>query len=94
VYPALDENGELYPLEKFKLPPNQQSLFQFLLDNKKLVNVAKPNYDHLNIMSDDVLAMIQAGDPQWEKLVPRQVVGMIKERKLFDYPGPATSVSN
>ena len=94
VYPALDADGELYPLEKFKLPANQQSLFQFLLDNKKLVNVAKPNYDHLNIMSNDVLHMIQAGDPQWEKLVPRKVVGMIKERKLFGYPGPKTSVSN
>ena len=53
----------------------------------------KPNYEHLNIMSDDVLDMIQAGDEKWEKLVPRQVVRMIKERRLFDYPGSESSVN-
>jgi hypothetical protein len=93
VYPSIDSEGQLYPLEKFKLPKKQQALFQFLLDNKKLVNVEKPNYEHLNIMSDDVLDMIQAGDEKWEKLVPRQVVRMIKERRLFDYPGSESSVN-
>jgi hypothetical protein len=93
VYPSIDSEGQLYPLEKFKLPQKQQALFQFLLDNKKLVNVEKPNYEHLNIMSDDVLDMIQAGDEKWEKLVPRQVVRMIKERRLFDYPGSESSVN-
>lgn len=85
VYPSLNEDNEAYTLDHFKLPPHQQSLFQFLIDNHKLVDVEKPNYEHLNILSDQVLEMIQQGNPEWEGLVPRQIVSLIKDRGMFGY---------
>ena len=38
-------------------------------------------------MPQQVLAMIQAGDPAWERLVPAEVVGVIKEKRLFGAAG-------
>jgi len=40
----------------------------------------------LNIISDNVLAMIRKGQGGWEKFVPAKVSEAIKENGLFDYP--------
>jgi hypothetical protein len=37
-------------------------------------------------MPGRVLALIQAGDPEWERFVPAEVVGVIKEKRLFGLP--------
>jgi hypothetical protein len=37
-------------------------------------------------MPQRVLALIQAGDPAWERLVPPEVVGVIREKRLFGLP--------
>ncbi len=88
VYPSQrDGSDELYTLDNFELPPNQQSLFKFLLDNDKLVNIRNVNKEHLHIISDDVLHMIQSGEPGWEAMVPRKVAAAIKKKSLFNYPG-------
>ena len=87
VYPSqkVGEEG-LYTLENFELPENEKSLFQYLIDNKKLVSVKNANIEHLHIISDNVLDMIKRDEEGWEKLVPRKVADAIKEKCLFDYP--------
>lgn len=91
VYPSLKVNStetdELYTLDNFKLPPKQQKLFEYLLDNNKLDNIKKANVKLLHIISDDVLAMIQRGEEGWEEHVPYKVSEAIKTKMLFDYPG-------
>ncbi len=87
VYPAYKtESEELYTLDNFELPKHQRSLLQYLIDNDKLVNIDKANLDHLHIISDNVLEMIQRGEQGWEKYVPRKVSSAIKDRCLFNYP--------
>jgi hypothetical protein len=84
VYPSL-VNGQLYDLDNFKPPGKQESLFQFLIDNDKLVPVNNVKPQHLGIDSDEVLRRIQCGEEGWEELVPRKVVSAIKSKHLFNY---------
>ena len=90
IYPSLRrQNGdELFTLTDFEqeLPDKLKALFRYLMDNNKLENVRKANVRNLHIISDNVLAMIKAGEPGWEKYVPSKVEDAIKEHGLFDYP--------
>lgn len=89
VYPALKPDGDgVYTLENFHLPEKQKSLFQFLLQNDKLVDVKGAKMENLHIVSDQVLSMIKSGEDGWEDKLPRQVVTAIKQNCLFGYPCP------
>jgi hypothetical protein len=39
----------------------------------------------MGIFSREVLAMIEKGTPGWEKMLPKGVGEIIKEKKLFSY---------
>ncbi len=89
IYPALKKDStELFTLKDFEdvLPENLKSLFRYMLDNKKLVDIENANTDNLHIISDNVLSMIRKGEHGWEKYVPHKVEEAIKEHGLFDYP--------
>lgn len=90
IYPALRNlhGSELFTLTDFEkeLPGPLKSLFRYLMENNKLEDVRKANVRNLHIISDNVLAMIKAGEPGWEKYVPSKVEDAIKEHGLFDYP--------
>ncbi|HLZ16135.1 MAG TPA: hypothetical protein VKQ08_03810, partial [Cyclobacteriaceae bacterium] len=63
-----------------------KGLFRYLMDNNKMEDIDDANIGNLNIISDNVLAMIRKGEPGWEKFVPHKVEEAIKEHGLFDYP--------
>ncbi len=88
IYPALRSDGSLFTLKDFEaeLPDNLKSLFRYLMDNKKLEDIHDANVSNLNIISDNVLAMIKKGEAGWEKFVPHKVEEAIKQQGLFDYP--------
>ncbi len=87
VYPALKPNSkEVYTLDNFNLPENLKSLFDFLIQNKRLINIEGANMSNLHIISDHILAKIKEGEDGWEDKIPRQVVSAIKENCLFGYP--------
>jgi hypothetical protein len=88
IYPSLEKSGSLFTLKDFEkdLPPNLKSLFRYLMDNNKLEDINDANTKNLNIISDNVLAMIKKGEPGWEKFVPHKVEEAIKQHGLFDYP--------
>jgi hypothetical protein len=88
IYPALRKDGTLFTLKDFdkELPPNLKALFHYLMDNNKLEDINDANQKNLNIISDNVLAMIRKGEPGWEKFVPHKVEEAIKKYGLFDYP--------
>lgn len=87
IYPAQRPNG-LFTLKDFEreLPENLKNLFRYLMDNNKMEDVHDANINNLNIISDNVLAMIRKGEEGWEKFVPHKVEEAIKEHGLFDYP--------
>ena len=88
IYPALRKDNSLFTLKDFEaeLPDNQKGLFRYLMDNNKMEDIDDANIGNLNIISDNVLAMIRKGEPGWEKFVPHKVEEAIKEHGLFDYP--------
>src|SRR6478735_3805191 len=88
IYPALRKDNSLFTLKDFEaeLPDNLKGLFRYLMDNNKMEDIDDANISNLNIISDNVLAMIKKGEPGWEKFVPHKVEEAIKEHGLFDYP--------
>jgi len=91
IYPAVDRvSTELMTLKNFidQIPPNTQNLFRYLMDNNKLQDIENANIDHLNIISDSVLAMIKNGEEGWETSVPHVVEEAIKTKGLFEYKAP------
>lgn len=99
IYPALRSDNSLFTLKDFEstLPANLKSLFRYVMDNNKMEDIQDANTHNLNIISDNVLAMIRKGESGWEKFVPHKVEEAIKEHGLFDYPiskeKPAATVS-
>ncbi|HUR59623.1 MAG TPA: TonB-dependent receptor [Opitutaceae bacterium] len=73
-----------------------RNLYAHLLENHYIDTIAGFDRDILGIFSRDVLRLIKAADPAWEKMVPPKVAAAIKRRKLFGYtesrPGVATAV--
>lgn len=94
IYPALRKDGSLFTLKDFEstLPANLKSLFRYLMDNDKLEDITDADVSLLDIISDNVLAMIKKGEPGWEKFVPHKVEEAIKEQGLFDYREPGVLV--
>ena len=89
VYPSLNEyTGELYTCRNAVLPEHLKDLYQYLLVNSKIADIAGCNQDNLHIISDNVLAMIKKGEEGWEHFVPEVVADAIKKQKLFEYSTP------
>jgi hypothetical protein len=86
VYPWRNAaTGETVTAERFAVPPRLAHLYAYLLENGSIEPIPAPADADLSILPRDVLALVQAGDPAWEKLVPPEVVDVIKERHLFGF---------
>lgn len=87
AYPHLDsQTNELITLDNIRIEPSRKALLQYLLDNDRIEAIRNPDYDLLNIFSDQVLKMIKQNEEGWEKYVPEKVSKAIKAHCLFDYP--------
>lgn len=88
IYPSLRKDGSLFTLKDFEaeLPDNLKSLFRYLMDNDKLEDITDVDLSILDIISDNVLAMIKRSEKGWEKFVPHKVEEAIKKHGLFDHP--------
>jgi hypothetical protein len=86
VYPMIDEaTGKIVSAKQVTVAPNLRSLFQYLIDNQYIEEITDYNPDYLRIYPPDALAKLQAGDSAWERMVPPEVVQIIKEREFFGY---------
>lgn len=86
VCPELDsKTGSLVSVDEMQVTPHLQHLYDYLLENKFVKNLDTVDEKCLRIHSDQVIKQIQSGDPEWESLVPAQVVSMIKEKGLFNW---------
>jgi hypothetical protein len=89
VYPMIDEaSGKIITATQIKVAPNLRSLFQYLIDNQYLQEITDYHPEYLRIHPPDVLAKLQSGDSNWERMVPPEVVHMIKKREFFGYRRP------
>ena len=87
VYPAYmrDMPDELYTCANFDLSPHLMDLYEYLIVNDKIEDIADFEKDSLKIISDNVLNMIKSGDKGWKKMVPEAVAETIAEKRLFGY---------
>ncbi len=93
LYPFKDvESGQLLTASNCPIHPRLKPLYDYLIYNKRLIDITDYNPEILDIYSKDVLDMIQNGYKGWEDLVPAYVDTIIKDNRLFGYD-PATPVN-
>ena len=86
VYPMIDEtSGKLVSATQIAVARNLRSLFQYLIDNQYVQEIADYHPEYLRIHPPDVLARLQSGDSSWEPMVPPEVVRIIKKHEFFGY---------
>jgi hypothetical protein len=89
VYPSRDEaTGALTIIDNVTLPAQLRNLFRHLVDRGQIKQLDNFDQTVLHIFSRDVVRRIQAGDAEWESMVPQEVAQMVRERKLFGYREP------
>src|SRR6202171_5123929 len=92
VYPMIDEKtDELVTATKLEVAPNLRSLYRYLIENEFIQEITDYNAEELRIYPADALAKLQRGDSGWERMVPPEVVQIIKEREFFGYRRPVAA---
>ncbi|MFM7233402.1 MAG: hypothetical protein ACKOZM_02350, partial [Flavobacteriales bacterium] len=86
VYPFKDaKTGKLLTTKNCPVHPRLRPLYEYLIYNKRLVDISDYSPEVLDIYSTDALAMIQNGYSGWEDFVPAYVDTIIKDHRLFGY---------
>src|SRR5438094_404268 len=92
VYPMIDEDsGKIVSATQVEVAPNLRSLFRYLIDNEYIEEITDYHPEYLRIYPPDALVKLQSGDGTWERMVPPEVVQIIKEREFFGYRAPFTA---
>jgi len=95
VYPTLScisikdrkPAGELLTSKNIVITEKTRPLFDYLINNRKIIDIENANTERLHISSPYVLKMIKENIEGWELMVPNYIEEVIKERKLFGYSG-------
>jgi hypothetical protein len=86
LYPRWDPaTGTLTTAETVQVLPQFRHLYAHVLDNGYVVPIRHSNPEYRSIDSDEVLRLIQAGDPSWDRMVPAAVAATIKQKQLFGW---------
>jgi hypothetical protein len=86
LYPRWDPaTGTLTTAETVQVPTQFRHLYAHVLDNGYVVPIRHSNPEYRSIDSDEVLRLIQSGDPSWDRMVPAAVAATIKQKQLFGW---------
>jgi hypothetical protein len=86
VYPSrASSTSEIMTTANMPVHPRLKPLYDYLLFNKRLVDIDNFDPNVLHIFSKQVLDMIRANRPGWEDMVPPYVDSMIKDNRLFGF---------
>lgn len=89
VYPSKpSKEAPIMTTDNMPVHPRLRPLYEYLLNNKRMVDIESFDPDVLHIFSKTVLQMIRSGKPGWEEMVPPYVDNMIKDNRLFGYVPP------
>ncbi len=84
LYPLKDqETGEIINSKNLEVHPRIKELYQFFLDNHRVVDIEDFDPETLNISPRKVYELIKEGNPKWETMVPEKTAKMIKENNMF-----------
>lgn len=88
VYPRKDPTTKrIESLENLAFDDSRQHLLEYLRARGFIVALNDVVHEYLDIHSPDVIKMISSGSDDWSDLVPAGVAAIIKEQRLFGYPG-------
>ncbi|MFT3885476.1 MAG: TonB-dependent receptor [Flavobacteriales bacterium] len=94
VYPSKpSKDAEIMTTVNMPVHPRLRPLYEYLLNNKRLVDIESYDPDVLHIFSKAVLQMIRDGKAGWEEMVPPYVDNMIKDNRLFGFVPPKEHAS-
>ncbi|MEI6124426.1 MAG: TonB-dependent receptor [Bacteroidota bacterium] len=86
LYPSLiPASQQLMVSENLPVETSIKSLYRYLLENQKILDVADVKKEWLYIFPHDVRRLIAQKDASWEKMVPVYVARFIKSHKVFEY---------
>jgi hypothetical protein len=86
VYPSrATATDDIMTTGNMPVHPRLKPLYDYLLFNKRLVDIESFDPKVLHIFSKAVLDMVRSGTPGWENMVPPYVDNMIKDNRLFGY---------
>ena len=75
----------LYDLHSFNVEDHLVHLYQHLIVNNKIEAIEDFTEAYLAVQSEEALESIQMGDDRWQQMVPKEVVRIVKEKRLFGY---------
>ena len=88
IYPTLDQEGKkLITSRDLVLDGATKHLYEYLLEQRFILDIKSNMSDQLRVKSIEVSRMISENNPEWEKYVPMVVAETIKKKKLFGYAG-------
>lgn len=87
IYPTLKEGDEeLLRSGNLPIPQAIESLYQYILDNRHVIDIEQFSPHILHIQSRDVLRMLRVDEEGWESMVSPEVAAYVKERAAFGFP--------
>jgi hypothetical protein len=82
----LDKDGKtIITSDNLKVHPRMKELYKFFKYNGKMLDIKDYNPDIMDILSREVLQMIQNGETGWEDMLPDGIADLIKDQRLFGY---------
>ena len=78
-------NGDIINSNNLHVAPRMKNLYKFFKFNNKVIDIFGFDKDLLDIYSQKVLQMIKNNEEGWEKMIPKKVTKLIKEKKLICY---------
>lgn len=86
VYPAIDqETNSLKTSKCLELSSDLKHIYDYLIENRKILDIDCANSKKLNYFSEDALRLIQNGDDKWKDIVSKYVAEQIITKNLFGY---------
>jgi len=83
IYPTKrKKSAELITSDDLKMDNDIRLIFEYLKENRFILDVKSEMINQLHISTREVNEMIKKGDPNWEKYVPMSVCKIIKEKGL------------
>jgi len=87
VYPGFDavEEQRKTACKLMKETNSLWPLYQYLLQQEKIMDMEEVNSKYMNLSSQTVVNMIEDGKAGWENFVPKSIARSIKAKELFGF---------
>ena len=85
VYPCKNKESKIETSETIAVENEISSLYNYLKENRKIIDLENTNEKYLGIYSKSVQNKIAKGDKTWEQDVPEFVAQEIKKKRLYGF---------